>query len=126
MPRRRDKDAPRVVLRTARVGLRLTVAQRRRCFGLLLAAGDLWSCVLDMNRWRRQRGSASVVNFQELCRELHVAGPGTFGELDSKGAEGVLRRFSDAWFSTAKRRNGGGMNARDPRRTRRVLPVRVP
>jgi IS605 OrfB family transposase len=114
-----------VVLRTARVGLRLTRAQRRRCFGLLLAAGDLWSCVLDMNRWRRQRGSAPMVNFQELCRELHAAGPGTFGELDSKGAEGVLRRFSDAWFSAAKRRKGGDMTARFPRRKRRFLPVRL-
>jgi hypothetical protein len=114
-----------VVLRTARVGLRATAAQRRRCFGLLLAAGDVWSCVLDMNRWRRQRQLAPIVNFQQLCRELHAAGHGTFGELDSKGAEGVLRRFSDAWFCAAQRRKGGDGTARFPRRKRRFMPVRL-
>jgi hypothetical protein len=55
-----------VVLRTARVGLRLTSGQRRRCFGLLTAAGDVWACVLDMNRWRRQRGLPAVVSYQAL------------------------------------------------------------
>ncbi|WP_406567705.1 zinc ribbon domain-containing protein [Actinoallomurus soli] len=33
MSRRVDPGAPRVVVRTARVGLRVTSAQRRRCFG---------------------------------------------------------------------------------------------
>jgi hypothetical protein len=42
VPRRRDPDAPRVVYRTARCGLRLTGAQRERVFGLLRSAGDVW------------------------------------------------------------------------------------
>ncbi|GAA4606716.1 hypothetical protein GCM10023195_24610 [Actinoallomurus liliacearum] len=112
------------MLRTARVGLRLTPAQRRRCFGLLVAAGDVWACVLDMNRWRRQRGLAPIINFQQLCRELHQAGPGAFGELNSVCAEGVLRRYSDAWFAAAKRRAEGDTSARFPRRKRRLMPVR--
>jgi IS605 OrfB family transposase len=124
VPRRRDKDAPKVVHRTARVGLRTTPAQRRRCFGLLAAAGDVWACVLDMNRWRRQRQLPPIVNFQELCRELHKAGLGLFGELQSQCAEGVLRSYSDAWFATAMRRRDGDATARYPRRKRRLVPIR--
>jgi len=48
-----------VVHRTARIGLRLTRAQRRRCFGLR-SAGDLWSCVLEINQWRGRRGDRPV------------------------------------------------------------------
>ncbi|GAA4621720.1 hypothetical protein GCM10023196_011140 [Actinoallomurus vinaceus] len=113
-----------MVLRTARVGLRLTPAQRKRCFGLLVSAGDVWACVLDMNRWRRQRGLPAVVSYQALCRELSAAGPGTFGELDAQGARSVLRRYSDAWFAAAKNRKSGDVSARFPRRKRRLMPVR--
>ncbi|MCO5968759.1 RNA-guided endonuclease InsQ/TnpB family protein [Actinoallomurus soli] len=113
-----------MVVRTARVGLRVTLGQRRRCFGLLVAAGDVRACVLDMNRWRRQRGLAAITNFQQLCRELHQAGPGAFGELNSPCAEGILRRYSDAWFAAAKRRTDGDASARFPRRKRRLMPVR--
>ncbi|MFG1658192.1 hypothetical protein ACGFIY_16860 [Micromonospora chersina] len=49
VPRRRDSAAPRVVHRTARVALRVTSGQRRRCFGLLRSAGDVWACVLEVN-----------------------------------------------------------------------------
>jgi hypothetical protein len=59
MPRRRDPDAGRVVYRTAGVGLRLTAGQRRRCFGLLRSAGDVWACVLEVNWWRRRRAAPS-------------------------------------------------------------------
>ncbi|MGA8460805.1 MAG: transposase [Streptosporangiaceae bacterium] len=113
-----------MVYRTARVGLRVTVGQRRRCFGLLVSAADVWSCVLDLARWRRQDGLPPVAGYQQLCRELAAAGPGTFGELDSVGARSVLRRYSDAWFAAAKRRKDGGSSARYPRRKRRLLPVR--
>jgi hypothetical protein len=123
MPRRRDATAGPVVYRTARVGVRVTGGQRRRCFGLLRSAGDVWACVLEVNWWRRRRGVASLVGYQELCRELAVAGPGTFGELDSTGARSVLRRFSDAWFSAAKRRRAGDELVRFPRRRRRLVPV---
>ncbi|MFG2110870.1 RNA-guided endonuclease InsQ/TnpB family protein [Micromonospora chersina] len=124
VPRRRDPAAPRVVHRTARVGLRVTSGQRRRCFGLLRSAGDVWACVVEVNGWRRRRRDAPLVGYQELCRELSVSGPGTFGELDSTGARSVLRRFSDAWFAAAKRRKDGDGSARFPRRRRGLMPVR--
>jgi hypothetical protein len=78
-----------VVHRTARIGLRLTRAQRQRCFGLLRSAGDVWSCTLEINQWRRRRGDRPVAGYQELCRLLAASGPGTFGELDSTGARSV-------------------------------------
>jgi putative transposase len=124
MPRRRDPDTPRVVHRTARIALRLTPGQRRRCFGLLRSAGDVWACVLEANAWRRHRRDAALVGYQRLCRELAASGPGTFGELDSVGARSVLRRFCDAWFAAAKRRASGDATARFPRRRRGLLPVR--
>lgn len=124
VPRRRDRDAPRVVYRTARCGLRVTCRQRGRLFGLLGSAGDVWCCVVDLNRWRSQRRDLPVAGYQELCRELSAAGPGTFGELDSTGARSVLRRYSDSWFSAAKRRKQGDRSVRFPRRKRAVVPVR--
>ncbi|MFE9955776.1 RNA-guided endonuclease InsQ/TnpB family protein [Micromonospora sp. NPDC005299] len=124
VPRRRDPAAPRVVHRTARVALGVTSGQRRRCFGLLRSAGDVWACVLEVNGWRRRRRDAPLVGYQELCRELSVSGPGTFGELDSTGARSVLRRFSDAWFAATKRRKVGDVSARFPRRRRGLMPVR--
>jgi hypothetical protein len=36
----------------------------------------------------------------------------------------VLRRYSDAWFATAKRRKQGDKTARYPRRRRALVPVR--
>jgi IS605 OrfB family transposase len=124
MPRKREPGAPRVVHRTARCGLRATRAQRSRLFGLLRSAGDVWCCALDLNRWRRHRQDPPLAGYQELCRELAAAGPGTFGELDSTGARSVLRRYSDAWFAAAARRKGGDLSARYPRRRRALVPVR--
>jgi transposase len=112
------------VHRTARAGLRVTAGQRRRCFGLLASAGDVRACTLDLARWRRQAGLSPPAGYQELCRELALAGPGTFGELDSTGARSVLRRYSDAWFAAAARRKAGVLTARYPRRKRRLMPVR--
>jgi putative transposase len=113
-----------VVYRTARAGLRVTRAQRRRLLGLLVSAGDAWACVLEINAWRRARQDRPLVSYQELCRELAASGPGTFGELDSHGARSVLRRYSDAWFAAAKRREDGDQRARFPRRRRALMPVR--
>jgi hypothetical protein len=112
------------VYRSAQVGLRVTAAQRRRCFGLLASAGDVWACTLDLARWRRQAGLRPLAGYQELCRELALAGPGTFGELDSAGARSVLRRYSDAWFAAAARRKAGAATVRYPRRRRRLMPAR--
>ncbi len=113
-----------MVYRTARCGLRATAAQQRRLFGLLRSAGDVWCCVLELNCWRRRRQDAPLAGYQELCRELTKAGPGTFGELDTTGARSVLRRYSDAWFAAAGRRKAGDASARFPRRRRGLVPVR--
>ena len=107
MPRNRQLHSPVVVHRTARAGLRLTRGQRRRLAGLLVSAGDVWACILELNAWRRARQDAPLVSYQALCRELAAAGPGCFGELDSAGARSVLRRYSDAWFAAAARRSNG-------------------
>jgi putative transposase len=113
-----------VVHRTARCGLRATRGQRRRLFGLLRSAGDVWCCVLELNAWRRRRQDPVLAGYQELCRELAASGPGTFGELDSAGARSVLRRYSDAWFAASGRRRAGDQRARFPRRRRALVPVR--
>ncbi|MFG3715333.1 RNA-guided endonuclease InsQ/TnpB family protein [Micromonospora sp. NPDC047730] len=124
MPRRRDPAALPVVYRTARVAVRVTPGQRRRCFGLLRSAGDVWACVLEVNAWRRRHHAPPLTGYQELCRELSASGPGTFAELDTTGARSVLRRFSDAWFAAAKRRKAGDASAGFPRRRRGLVPVR--
>jgi len=124
MPRHRDPRSPAVVHRTARTGLRLTRGQQRRVVGLLVSAGDVWACVLELNAWRRVRQDVPLASFQALCRELAASKPGCFGELDSVGARSVLRRYSDAWFATAARRKNGDASARFPRRRRRMMPVR--
>ncbi|BEL06071.1 hypothetical protein Q0Z83_042620 [Actinoplanes sichuanensis] len=113
-----------MVHRTARVGLRLTRAQRERCFGLLRSGADVWACVLEINAWRRRRADTPMAGYQQLCKLLTQAGPGTFGELDTTGARSVLRRYSDAWFSAAARRKAGHAEVRFPRRRRGLLPVR--
>ena len=68
--------------------------------------------------------TAPLAGYQELCRDLSASGLGTFGELDSVGARSVLRRYSDAWFATARRRKDGDETARYPRRRRGLVPVR--
>jgi predicted RNA-binding Zn-ribbon protein involved in translation (DUF1610 family) len=84
----------------------------------------VWACTVDLARWRRQAGLRPLAGYRELCRELALAGPGTFGELDSTGARSVLRRYSDAWFTAAARRKAGVATARYPRRRRHLMPVR--
>ena len=80
--------------RTTRAGLRLTRGQRRRLIGLLVSAGDVWACTLELNAWRRARGDVPLVSYQGLYRELAAAGPGCFGELDSTGARLVEARHA--------------------------------
>jgi IS605 OrfB family transposase len=124
MRRRRDPLSPQMVHRTARAGLRVTRGQRRRLLGLLVSAGDVWACLLELNGWRRARQDQPLASYQELCRELAASGPGTFGELDTVGARSVLRRYSHAWFAAAKRRAEGDRTARFPRRRRALVPLR--
>jgi transposase len=80
--------------------------------------------MLEVNAWRQGRGDRPLASYQELCQELAASGPGTFGELDTAGARSVLRRYSDAWLATAKRRRQGDETARFPRRRRSMVPVR--
>ncbi|MEA2500328.1 MAG: putative transposase, partial [Actinomycetota bacterium] len=106
--------------RTARIALGATPAQRRRCFGLLRSAGDVWAWVIDCNRQLREWHCPQVVNFSALCREL----TGTaFGELSRTCAEAVLKNYSTAFFEAAKRRKQG-VRAGFPRRKRGLVPVR--
>jgi hypothetical protein len=92
--------------------------------GLLVSAGDVWACVLELNAWRRARQNWPLVSYQDLFRELAASGPGTFGELDAVGARSVLRRYSDAWFAAAKRRRDGDQRAPFPGRRRALMPLR--
>lgn len=108
------------VHRTARIRLRTTQAQAKRCFGLLRSAGDVRAWLLDCNRQLRMWGLSPVVNYQALCREL--AGS-QFGELDTVGARSVLRRYSTEWFEAASRRMAGE-NAGFPRRKKALIPIR--
>lgn len=108
------------VHRTARVALRLTRGQRRRCLGLMASGGDVWAWVLDCNRQLRAWGCPPVVNYQALCRELAGC---VFGELDQQGARSVLRRYAASFFEAAKRR-AAGEPAGFPRRKKRLYPVR--
>jgi transposase len=116
-----SSSAAAVVLRTARIRLRVTRRQAERCYRLLHSAGDVWAWLLDTNRSRMQQGDRPLTNYQTLCREL--ARLDSFGELSTVGARSVLRRYSDAWFQAAKRRNQQ-QSARFPRRKRSLVPVR--
>jgi IS605 OrfB family transposase len=111
----------KVVHRTARIRLRPTRLQAQRCYRLLRAAGDVWAWLLDSNRSRLAEGGQPVANYQALCREL--ARLDSFGELSTVGARSVLRRYSDAWFQAARRRNQQQV-ANFPRRKRSLIPVR--
>jgi transposase len=113
-------SSPVHVHRTARVRLRLTRQQARRCYQQLRSAGDVWAWLLDTNRRRLQQGDPPVTNYQALCREL--AKVNGFGELSTVGARSVLSRYADAWFQAAKRRNQE--RAGFPRRKRSLVPIR--
>ncbi|HKN49456.1 MAG TPA: hypothetical protein VJ010_04440, partial [Actinomycetota bacterium] len=104
----------RKVHRTARIALRTTSAQRRRCYGLLRSAGDVWAWVLDCNRQLREWHCPQVASFQALCRELTGT---SFGELSRHCAEAVLKNYSIAFFEAARRQKAG-VGAGFPRRKR--------
>jgi IS605 OrfB family transposase len=113
--------APRLVHRTAHIRLRVTRRHARRCYGLLRSAGDVWAWLLDSNRQRHSQGEQPVIGYQALCRELTHVEP--FGELSVVGARSVLKRYSDAWFQAANRRDQAA-KAGFPRRKRALVPVR--
>jgi IS605 OrfB family transposase len=109
-----------LVHRTARVRLRVTRAQARRCYGLLRAGGDVWAALIDVNRERFRRGGRPIANFQEWCREITGV---PLGELARICAEGIAKRYCDAFVETARRKRRGEP-ARYPRRKRALFPVR--
>ena len=109
-----------VVLRTARVALRLTDGQRRRCFELLRASGDVWAGLIEFNQVRFARGGKPVFGFTELCRELTGA---DLGPLARICAEDLAKGYSHACFETAARKKAG-QRARYPRKKRGLYPTR--
>src|SRR5712664_3286095 len=110
----------RSVHRTARIALRTTPAQRRRCYGLLRSAGDVCAWVIDCNRALREWHCPQVASFSALCRELTGT---SFGELSRHCAEAVLKNYSTAFFEAARRQKAG-VRAGFPRRKRGLVPVR--
>src|SRR5260370_12454774 len=94
----------RKVHRTARIALRITPVQRRRCYGPLRCAGDVWACVIDRNRGLAEEHRPQVANFPALCRKLTGT---SFGELSRQCAEAVLKNYSIAFFEAARRKKAG-------------------
>ena len=77
MPRHSEPHSPAVVHRTARAGLRLTRGQRRRLTGLLVSAGDVWACVLEVNAWRQaQHEAARIVIGWAVARRIGILAVG--------------------------------------------------
>jgi IS605 OrfB family transposase len=109
-----------VLFRTARIALRVTPAQRRRCFGLLGSGGDVWAAVIDVNQARFRRQAKPIFGYENWCRE--IAGV-TVGELSQTAIRSVVRRYSDACLVTAARKRAG-RRARYPRRKRGLVPLR--
>jgi transposase len=87
---------------------------------LLRAGGDVWAALIEVNRARFQRGGRPIANYQEWCRE--IAGV-QVGELSAMAMRSVVRRYSDAFFETTKRKQAGE-RARYPRRKRALFPLR--
>src|SRR2546428_12911329 len=95
----------RKVHRTARIALRTTRAQRRRCYGLLRNAGDVWAWVIDRNRGLAEQHHPKVASFSALCRELTGT---SFGELSRHCAEAGLKNYSIAIFEAGQSKKLGG------------------
>jgi putative transposase len=100
--------------------VRATPAQARRCYGLLRAGGDVWAALIEVNRTWLARRARPIANYQEWCRE--IAGV-RVGELSVVAMRSVVRRYSDAFFETTRRRRAGE-RARYPRRKRALFPLR--
>jgi IS605 OrfB family transposase len=98
----------------------VTRGQRRRCFGLLRAGGDVWASLIEVNRARFRGGGRPIASYQEWCRE--IAGVGV-GELSVTGMRSVVGRYCDAFMETARRKRRGE-RARYPRRKRALFPIR--
>ena len=113
---------PQVVQRTARICLRTTPAQAKRCYQLLRAA-NVWAWLLDSNRDRRQQGDPAVVGYQALRLPPAHQPRRLRGAVGGRGARSVVQRYSDAWFEAA-RLDDRGERAGFPRRKRFLVPIR--
>lgn len=80
----------------------------------------MWAALIEMNTLRFRRGGPPIFDYPALCRELAGA---DVGELSTTAARSVLRRYSEACFTTSKRKQAGE-RARYPRRRRALMPVR--
>ncbi|HEY6429933.1 MAG TPA: transposase, partial [Acidimicrobiales bacterium] len=109
-----------MLLRTARVELRVTAAQRRRLVGLLRSGGDVWAALVEVNQARFRRHAKPIFGYQAWCRE--IAGV-EVGELSMTAMRSVVRRYSSACFEVAKRKRAGE-RARYPRRKRALVSLR--
>jgi len=81
-----------VAHRTARIVLRVTPAQARRCYSMLRSGGDVWAALIELNEHRFRRHARPLLNYQELCRE--VAGV-QVGELSVPALRSVVRAYAD-------------------------------
>jgi len=89
----------RKVHRSARIALRTTGAQRRRCYGLLRNAGDVWAWVINCNWKLREWHCPEVANAPGLCRELTGTSFGSCRPLRTPPP-----RSESSWPSKKRRR----------------------
>src|SRR5712692_5601508 len=109
-----------VLHRTARIGLRVTPAQKRRCLGLLSAGGDVWAALIDINKCRFRWHAKPIFGYRMWCEQ--IAGV-EVGELSVTAMRSVVRRYSDACLATAASKRAG-QRAHYPRRKRNLVPLR--
>ena len=102
--RSRKGPAQPAVHRSARVALRLTPGQARRCYQMLRAGADVWAALIELNAVRFHRLGKPLLGYAELCRE--VAGT-PVGELSVTAIRSVVKRYSDACMETARRKRRG-------------------
>ena len=124
MARKRDPGAPRVVYRTARCGLRVTRSQRDRLFGLLRSAGDVWCCVLELNRLAAPPPGYAAGRVPGVVPGAGRLRPGDLRRAGQRrgavGAAPLLRFLVRDRQATQGRRPLGPY----PRRRRGLVPVR--
>lgn len=80
----------------------------------------MWAALVDVNRERFRRGARPIASYKEWCREIVGV---RVGELSVDAMRSVIKRYSDAFFETSRRRQRG-QRARYPRRKRALVPVR--
>ena len=84
------------VVRSFRVKVMATDAQRRRAFALLVSAGDVWAWVIDRFHARARLGLTAANSVVEVWPDLRAHG--AFGELSMHAAQDVAKAWSCAYF----------------------------